>query len=411
MGALKYWIWLTNLGKTIGLGAYELLERFGSPEAAYAAEDRVYEEIPGLPESVRQGLRKKSLEEAVGILEDCARLRLRVLTLQDTEYPERLRQVDRPPCVLYVKGQLPQIDEELAIALVGARRATPYGELAARKLAMGLARQGAVVVSGIAQGVDSAALKGALTGGGRVVSVLGNGIDVVYPKSSESLYEDIPLSGALVSEYPPGTPPEGSHFPVRNRIISGLSLGTVVVEGDEHSGALITARRALEQNRDVFAVPGNWDASLSRGPNRLIQRGEAKLVLEPWDILEEYEHTYPHKIHPRPPLEDTWKPVAPTAQARQSPQRVPEETLQEPAVVIDLIQDPEALTDDEREILLVLRGKLSTADDVIEATGLPAKRVLSALTMLQVQGLVFEEAGKRFRTSVVIKAPEQQTAP
>lgn len=407
MGALKYWIWLSTLGKTTGLGAYELLEWFGSPEAAYAAEDRVYEGIPGLPESVRQGLRKKNLERAEAILEDCARLRLRVLTLQDTEYPERLRQVDRPPCVLYVKGQLPQMDEELAIAIVGARNATPYGEMAARKLSMGLARQGAVVVSGIAQGVDSAALKGALTGGGRVVSVLGNGIDVVYPKSSESLYEDIPLSGALVSEYPPGTPPEGSHFPVRNRIISGLALGTVVVEGDEQSGSLITARRALEQNRDVFAVPGNWDASTSRGPNRLIQKGEAKLILDSWDILEEYEHTYPHKIHPRPPLDDTWKPVAPAAKARQSSQQKSEEPPEETALVIDLAKEPEALTDDERMILLALTGKLATADDMIETTGLPTKRILSALTMLQVRGLVLEETGKRFRTLVVIREPER----
>ncbi len=407
MGALKYWIWLSSLGKATGLGAYELLEWFGSPEAAYAAEDRAYEEIPGLPEGVRQGLRKKNLERAESILEDCARLRLRVLTLQDTEYPERLRQVDRPPCVLYVKGQLPQMDEELAIALVGARKATPYGEMAARKLAMGLARQGAVVVSGIAQGVDSAALKGALTGGGRVVSVLGNGIDVVYPRSSEGLYEDIPQSGALVSEYPPGTPPEGSHFPVRNRIISGLALGTVVVEGEEQSGSLITARRALEQNRDVFAVPGNWDAPASRGPNRLIQKGEAKLILDFWDILEEYEHTYPHKIHPRPPLDDTWKPAAPAAPARQSPRQNSAEPSEEPTLLIDLAKEPEALTDDERMILLALGGKLATADDMIETTGLPAKRILSALTMLQVRGLVLEEAGKRFRTFVVIKEPAQ----
>jgi DNA processing protein len=407
MGALKYWIWLTNLGKTTGLNAYELLEWFGSPEAAYAAEDRVCQEIPGLMESVRQGLSQKNLERAEAILEDCARLRLRVLTLQDTEYPERLRQIPQPPCVLYVKGQLPQMDEELAIALVGARKATPYGEITARKLAIGLACQGTVLVSGIAQGVDSAALKGALTGGGQVVSVLGNGIDVVYPRSSESLYEDIPLSGALVSEYPPGTLPESSHFPVRNRLISGLALGTVVVEGDEQSGSLITARCALEQNRDVFAVPGNWDAPISRGPNRLIQKGEAKLIMDPWDILEEYEHTYPHKIHPRQPLEDAWRPVVQTAPPRPSSRQKAPEQPGEPALVIDLAKEPEALTDDERVILLALGGKLSTADDIIETTGLPTKRILSALTMLQVRGLVLEEAGKRFRTPVVIKEPER----
>lgn len=399
MGALKYWLWLTNLGKIPGAHAFSLLEYFGSPEAAYAADHTAYDMIPGLPTMIKEGLKNKSLKRAEQILADCARLDLRILTLSDTEYPVRLQQISEPPCVLYVKGRLPQLDDELAIAMVGAREATPYGEMAARRFGMELARQGAMVVSGIARGIDSAALTGALVGGGTVVSVLGNGIDVVYPRASQGLYEDIPVSGALISEYPPGTQPAGINFPIRNRIISGLTLGVLVVEANDRSGSLITARLALEQNRDVFAVPGNWNAPLSRGSNLLIQKGEAKLVLDAWDILEEYRYSYPHKIQPRMPTRqevtiaepDEPQPLAKAADA---------------PLVIDLKKEPEALTDDERAILLNLEGREATADELIENTGIPARRVLSALTMLQLRALVSEDAGRRFRTPVLIKGYE-----
>ncbi len=401
MGALKYWIWLTTLTKVAGTQAYPLLRHFGSPEAAYAADEAAYALVPNLSSSVREALKDKSLARAEQILARCEALTIRVLTLQDTEYPERLRQIEEPPCVLYVKGQLPQMDEELTIAVVGARDATPYGEVAARRLSKELAQQGAVIVSGIARGIDSAAITGALTGGGRVVSVLGNGIDVIYPKSNAELYEDVASRGTLLTEHPPGTTPEGSYFPVRNRIISGLSLGVLVVEGGERSGSLITARLALEQNREVFALPGNYDGPLSLAPNLLIQRGEAKLVLRAWDILEEYQYSYPHKIHARPSHVPHSGGKASSATASSAKQTV--STAQAEGVVLDLRSTPEALTDDERAILLALMGKLCTADELIEVTQLPAKRVLSSLTMLQVRALVTEEAGKRFHTSVIIK--------
>lgn len=408
MGALKYWLWLSNLGKIPGAHAFDLLQHFGSPEAAYAADNEAYEAILGLPENIKQGLRNKSLLRAEQILADCARLNLRILTLSDTEYPERLRQISEPPCVLYIKGRLPQMDDELAIGIVGARKSTPYGELAARRMGMELARQGAVVVSGIARGIDSAAITGALTGGGSVISVLGNGIDVVYPRGNEGLYEDVAVTGALVSEYPPGTQPDGIHFPVRNRIISGLSLGVLVVEGHDRSGSLITARLALEQNRDVFAIPGNWNAPMSRGPNLLIQKGEAKLVMEEWDILEEYRYSYPHKIHTKMPVPQKETPVSKKVEPEQSATKAEEPQVPSGTVVIDLKQEPEALTDDERVILLALEARDCTADEIIEDTGIPARRVLSALTMLQLRKFVFEETGKRFRTPVLIKNNENQ---
>lgn len=402
MSTLKHWLWLATRGQMPGLYASRLLETFGSPEAAYFSGDDDGPEH--LPEHWKAALRDKSMDRVEKVLADCDRLGLQILTIQDTTYPDRLRQLPDAPCVLYVKGCLPQMDEEAAVGMVGARRATPYGMMTAGRLALDLARQGAVIVSGSARGIDAAALNGALKGGGRVVSVLGNGIDVIYPREHESLYDDVAAEGALVTEYPPGTPPNGSHFPVRNRIIAGLSLGIVVVEGNEKSGSLITARWALEQNRDVFAVPGNLDAVMSRGPNSLIRRGEAKLIQDAWDILEDYAYLYPAKIHPRTPLSQK------TERARLgTPPHSPPSPAEEPAgepedrVVVDLAQQPEALTDDEVALLRGLQGRLLTADDLVEASGLPARRVLSALTMLQVRQLVKEEPGKRFCTPVLLK--------
>ncbi|MDY3014961.1 MAG: DNA-processing protein DprA [Evtepia sp.] len=415
MSAIRHWLWLSTRGPSPGMYAARILEQFGTPSAAYFADEKEYDLMADLPLKVRQALRDKRLDEADRILHDCEQQNIQVLTMQDAAYPERLRQLDHPPCVLYVKGKLPRMDEEAAIAMVGARKASPYGVMTAGRLAMDLARQGALIVSGSAWGIDSAALKGALQAGGRVVSVLGNGIDVVYPTGNQDLYADIAAAGALVSEYPPGTPPLGEHFPVRNRLIAGLSLGVVVVEGTIRSGSLITAHWALEQNRDVYAVPGNINAPLSKGPNSLIRRGEAKLIQDAWDILEEYEYLYPAKIHPRVPLteegsrvrlKDTVSHLASRPKKKAKPELAGEaEPAPSPTgLVIDLSQDPGALTDDEAAILWSLQGGLQyTVDDLVERTSIPARRILSALTMLQVRQMVKEENGKRFRTEILLK--------
>ena len=407
MSTLRHWLWISTRGPAPGMYAARILERFGTPEAAFFADEADYREIPGLPQSVRQALLDKSLDEADGILHNCDRLGIRVLTMQDTEYPERLRQLDTAPCVLYVKGRLPLVDEEAAVTIVGARKASPYGVRTASEFGLGLARQGALVVSGSAVGVDSAAIKGALRGGGKVISVLGNGIDVIYPRENRELYDDVAAAGALVSEYPPGTEPAPDHFPVRNRLLAGLSLGVLVVEGAARSGALITARWALEQDRDVFAIPGPITSALSVGPNRLIRQGEARLVTDVWDILEEYELLFPAKLHPRAPLSDQAAQERLTGiEAKARPTR-PAPPTPEPAdtrLILDRKADPEALTDDEADILRALQGdKSCTPDDLVEQTGLPARRVLSALTMLQVRQLAQQAGGGRFSTKVILK--------
>ena len=413
MSTLRHWIWLSTRGFAPGQYAARLLEAFGSPEGVYHADQGAYEALD-LPQKVKTALQDKSLREADQILDHCQRLGIRVVTIQDAGYPQRLREIDTPPAVLYVKGTLPDLDQEAAVAIVGARKASPYGIAAARKLGHDLARQGAVVVSGSAWGIDQAALQGAIQAGGRVVSVLGNGIDVIYPQGAQSLYEDVARAGAVLSEYPPGTEPRGAHFPVRNRLIAGLSLGVVVAEGTETSGSLITARWALEQGRDVFAVPGSIDSALSRGPNGLIRRGEAMLIQDAWDILEEYQFLYPAKLQPRNPLpqqaeaarlapEPVKEETVPKG-AVQNANRVPEKPPEADILVVDLRQEPEAFTDDEAAILrtLQVRGAL-TPDDLTEATGIPARRILSALTLLQIRRLVGEETGKRFTTKVLLK--------
>lgn len=412
MSNLKYWIWLTSRGTMAGQGAYSLWQKFGSPEAVYSASEEDYDKVEKLPKAVRKALGDKSLLEAEKVLEKCKRMGIDILTIADEYYPDRLRQIADPPCVLYVKGRLPKIDEELCIAMVGSRKATKHGVETGKLFARELTRQGAIVVTGSAAGIDSAAIMGAVEAGGPVISVLGNGIDMVYPPGHEKVYRSVADFGVLISEHPPGTGPVGMHFPVRNRILSGLSLGTLVVEAAERSGTLITARLALEQNRDVFAIPGDWDALTSRGANHLIQQGEAKLTMGTWDILEEYQHSYPHKIRVRE--ESAVRPdkkvsvrVKPVGD-KKVPSRKPSPEVAVPVAVetkkkaLNLKDDPQAVTDDERELLRHLDKGDMTAEELIEKTGLAARRVMSAMTMLQIRKMVEETKPGRFESKVSI---------
>lgn len=401
MAGLKYWIWLSECKGLTNRSRVLLLDHFGSPEDAYYADAAEYALVEGLAKKQLELLADKSTAAADKILGDCQRLGLRVLTMQDADYPARLRNIFEPPCVLYVKGTLPAFDEEVAVAMVGTRACTPYGTSCAEKLAYGLARQGALVVSGAARGIDSAAHRGALRAGGVTVAVLGNGLDVVYPEENASLYRDIAAAGALLSEYPPGTAAEGWHFPIRNRIISGLCLATVVVEAPlERSGALITANTALEQGRDVFAVPGPIDAPMSRGCNRLIADG-AGLVSESWDVLREYESRYPHKIlGERVELPHTLGYQARTEQEDAGREAPPAKA--ETLPTLDLSAD-HGLTDDQLALLRALREGEKQVDDLIELTQIPTRRVLSALTMLELDGYAAQNGGKRFSLLVELK--------
>ena len=279
------------------------------------------------------------------------------------------------------------------MAVVGTRGCTPYGVACAERLGYGLASAGAVVVSGLARGIDAAASRGALLAGGIAVGVAGCGLDVYYPAENRGLYEDIAAAGALLSEYPPGARPDGRHFPVRNRILSGLSVATLVVEAPERSGALITAGTALEQGRDVFAVPGPIDAPASAGCNRLIQEG-AGLVTEAWDLLREYAERFPAKLHREEARE------IPRTLGYQARQKKEEPRLVPPSASAAEL----GLTDDQIVLLRLLDAEEpALVDDLIEQSGIPTRRVLSALTVLEVDDLIRQHSGKRYTRIVSLK--------
>ena len=387
MAALKYWVWLTTLPGLGERAKLQLLAHFGSPEEIYFAPEGELLLAEGITKLQAALLADKSLDRAEKVLEDCARDGQFLLTMDDAGYPARLRNIYDPPLLLYGKGSLPLFDDEVAVTVVGTRDCTPYGVRAASQLGYELARQGALLVSGMAKGIDGAAMRGALQAGGFTAAVLGGGVDVVYPAENRRLYEDIAATGVLLSEYPPGTEPLPGHFPVRNRIISGLSLAALVVEAPVRSGALITAHAALDQGRDVFAVPGPIDAAASVGCNRLIRDG-AGLAASGWDILSVYHSRFPHRLHP---AQMTVPEPGETPRQEESPPPAQAPEPEAPAApelpVLDLDRNREGLTDDQLALIRVLDTETPLlTDEAAEQTGLPVRRVLSALTVLEIDG-------------------------
>jgi len=267
-----------------------LLEIFGTPYEIFNASASELEDLP-CSQNLKNRLMDKSLGEATRIMEYCEANDVEILFWQSEQYPTILRSLMDPPVLLYCKGTLPAMSEKLCISVVGTRSMREYGKRMAYKIGYELAAAGTVVVSGMALGNDSVATAGALAAGGQVVAVLGSGIDIVYPREHQALFERILSQGAVVTEYPPTTPPAGRNFPVRNRLISGLSKGTVVVEGDLRSGSMITARNAIFQGRDIYAFPGNVGETNSSGTNQLISDG-AIIVLSARDVLENYAFIY-----------------------------------------------------------------------------------------------------------------------
>ena len=285
---LKYWVWLSELKGLRNQTKLALLRRFGDPESIFYADPDELMLTEGADPGQLKLLENHDLAPADKILADCQRLDIQLLTFSDAAYPGRLKNIYDPPALLYYKGKLPLWTICSAWRWWVPATVRPTALPARKSWALAWPPAGPVVVSGLAKGIDAAATRGALRAGGVTIGVAGNGLDVHYPYESRYLYEDVAASGVLFSEYPPGTEPAPGHFPVRNRILSGLSLAALVVEAPERSGALITAMTALEQGRDVFAVPGPIDAPTSVGCNRLIRDG-AGLVTDASDILREYE--------------------------------------------------------------------------------------------------------------------------
>ena len=426
MSALRYWIWLSAMTGLRPKIRCALLDVFGGAEAVYFADERQLLDRCELTPAERARVLQRDLSRADEILEKCARDKISILTLADAAYPQRLRNIFDPPVVLYIRGRLPAIDEEAAVAVVGTRKATPYGIKMARRLGFELTKGGGLVVTGLAGGIDSAAAEGALRAGGRCVGVLGCAIDDVYPQWNTALYDDVAAVGALVSEYPPGEGIQKKNFPERNRIMSGLSVGVTVIEAPEGSGALITAAHGLEQGREVFAVPGNADQTNCAGSNELIRSGAA-LVSTGWDVLREFQALFPQKLEkpdaarlrtydceerenvgsappPVPPERPAVKPVQPEKgrgfaklRVRNDRKRIDNAEKRE---YIDLQQQLSGLNENQLKIVSAMDAPSTHVDDIIEKSALPAAVVLSELTLLQIRGFVVQEPGKRFTLNI-----------
>ena len=400
MASLKYWIWLAELPRVGSQLKLALLEHFGEPDAIYYGEKEEYSLGEGMNRSAVNALLDKSLEAADRILGDCDRLGLRVITLRDTDYPDRLRNIFDPPLLLYVQGRMPRFDDEVAIAMVGTRKVSPYAMEMGEKLAFQMAGLGAVIVSGLAAGGDAAAHRGALRAGGFTAAVIGGGHDIVYPKENRWLYEDIAARGVILSEYPPGTEHMGRHFPVRNRIISGLSVGVVVTEAPERSGALITANRALDQGRDVFVIPGQVGDYHCAGSNALLRDG-AGVATDAWDVLSHYAERFPHKLRDLR-LEEPRRFGGGSSTEEPKPPKQ-EKKPEQPALPVLDLGGAHGLTDDQLKLVKALQGRTVQVDDLIEETQIPTRRVLSALTVLELDRIVKQEAGKRFALAVELR--------
>jgi DNA processing protein len=367
------------LNMTPGIGpraAAKLLERFGSAEAVYGATRAELEKLRLLPEAVDSIIARDLFPRAEAEIENVRRLGADLLILDDGVYPALLREIYDPPITIYVKGDWEACLDQPCVAVVGSRRCSTYGQNAALMLARDLAQRGVTVVSGFARGIDAAAHRGALEGGGRTVAVLGTGMGEYYPRDHKRLADEIiDRGGAVVTQFPLGTPPVAENFPYRNRIISGLSLGVVVVEAAENSGSLITARLAIEQNREVFAVPGNITSRNSFGTNYLIKGAGAKLVQQWQDIAAELPPQIAARLLP-PPFGGKKK----------------EKTLADQLTLV-----PHGLTRSETLVLKLLTADTpSHIDTLVDRSKLSISDLTEALLALEMRELIRALPGRCF---------------
>ena len=351
------------------------MEAFETPEFLYEEKKSGFARVECLSSRERARLLAGSLSDALRMYERTVEKGFQVLTPESPDYPERLRNIYARPAVLYVSGSLSGIDDQAAVAVVGTRSYSDYGFRAASKISFELARAGAVVISGMAKGIDTVAHKAALKADGRTIAVLGSGLDVPYPRENRTLMEVISRNGAVVTEFPLGSEPAGFHFPIRNRIISGLSLGVTVVEADLKSGSLITANLALEQGRDIFAVPNDIFNENSRGTFRLLRLG-AIPVASGADILEEYRYRFSDRINIDEIATDVEK--------------------QEQQVSVREKKTLPNASPDMQEVYAVLTEIPANLDEIALKTGKNAKEVLTALSELEIMGFVSASAGKRY---------------
>ena len=365
---LKYWIALKSIPGIGNVNFPALVDKFGSMPAIFAATVSLLKETQGISKEIATAITSfKDWDKVKKELDLIDKNKFNIITYQDERYPQNLLNIYGRPPYIYVRGNLNK--DDINIAIVGSRQASTYGRYTTERISRELALKGVTVVSGMARGIDSAAHRGAIAAHGKTIAILGSGLDVIYPPENKKLYEDIIQNGAVISEFPLGTPPRSTNFPARNRIISGMSYGVVIVEAGEKSGSLITARLALEQGREVFAVPGSIDAAGSRGTNKLIKQG-AKLIENIDDILEEI----------LPQIEQTTALKPPWTSDVEDMANKNVETLNE---IDQIIFD------------IVTKSRIHI-DDLISSTGLSSADILGALTTMELKGIIQQHPGKYF---------------
>ena len=400
MSALSYWIWLSNAELSVRTKA-ALMEHYGDAETAFFAPAGEFAHIEGVSRADAAILERRDMSDTARIIEECQAQGLSVISYQDSAYPSRLRNIYAPPPVLYIKGRLPAVDDNAVIAVVGTRKATPYGLKMARTIAGEIVRCGGIVISGLTYGIDAAAAEGALNAGGICVGVLGT----AHQDDAGVLYVGVAERGAVISEYAPGSPAQRSFFRDRNRITAGLSVGAVAVEAPEKSGTRLFVAEAAAQGKEIFAVPGNADAKMSAGTIDMLKDG-AKPVTCGWDVVSEFEYLFPGKLRKAPA-------------ARGETRRIEAESVENAPVLqketkkvidkengrryIDLKDQLRDLSETQLKIITAVDNGGTHIDDIIETTGLGTATVLAQLTVLEIKGYIRREAGRRIALNTAKK--------
>lgn len=424
---LLFWVWLAEALGPESKSFRNLISCYETPFDIYNAGADELEGIEGLSERALTALSDKDLRQATAILEACQRSGIGILPYGDERYPKNLRHIKTPPVLLYYKGKLPDFDARLCIGMVGTRKMSAYGLRHAYKIAYELTSAGALTVSGMAAGIDGVVAAASLAAKGDTVAVLGCGLDRLYPSHHAKLKRRIEEEGVLLSEYPPGTKPNGYHFPARNRIISGISEGTVVIEAGLSSGSLITAKDAIAEGRDVFALPSNLGSRTSAGTNGLLRDG-ANLVLSTADILDPYKYVFPKTLHPDAIVSlgekseadlafldeigvISWTPGEPAksvpaddtpkekALRKPKAKEASQETASDPLPKVDkaLLS---GLSVEERKILDAMPDDGALPIDALLDLGLSYGEVLSAVTTLEILGLLEKLPGSQYRKTI-----------
>lgn len=399
MSAIEYWLWLSTSAKLSPRAKAVLLKHYGGPEAMYEAPKGEITKLLGRRGEGAEDLEKRDLTSALRTIDRCKMQNIEVISIDDPRYPVRLKNIYAPPHIIYVKGRQPKIDDEPAIAVIGTRNASPYGIKMGRKLGFEIAKCGGVVISGLTKGVDAAGAEGALVADGKCIGVLGMPHELARGK----MVDELAVRGALVSEYPPGAGTCRQFFRARNRIAAGLSVGVAVVEAPFRSGTKLFVDEAVEQGKEIFAVPGNADSENCAGTNAMLKDG-AKPVTEGWDVMSEFAKLYPDKIK-----RSTERIPGTCVKPEQNEPVITEKTHKDTKKVIDkpdtteyidLKKQLEGLSQSQLSIVSAMDREAMQVDEIIERTDLSPAKVLADLTLLQLKGCVSQQSGKRFTLNI-----------